>query len=1027
MKLVACLITHRPAEQIAALLASLKAAGVTDYVIGVDAKAPEGTLETLASLPNTTVFPFSLEDETGVEHWAKARNKTLERLPEGTDWHLWIDSDDTLHGFGGEGEPPSIPDYLATIPRDVNAVFCDYQYHFDAYGNCDTLQSRHRILSGRVKWFWQNRIHEDVHIEGGKPLEANIWDGLVWVHHVDEGERDPQRNFRVLAQAIKDEPDNLFYKYNLGNQHFAAHHWQEAIDAYASYKGKSNRVDEKWSACIYMGIAYQMLDDLEPALACFQEALTVQPKWAEAYFGMGEVNARMGRWEQAIQWGEIGIERTKSPLGDGITEKSNFINANAYSFAPYVWLGQAYFNVGDNNTALECYRQAAKQRPEPEILYKIKHIESAMERMRGIDAGLSLAAQLMRTNEPLKARNVLANLPAGAADQKALVNAARQVVEKRLWHLRDDTEYRNFYFAEQTESIDPLEDLPYVKEKYPRMDWVLQRLKAAGVKKVLDLGVGNAISSFYYAQHGIKVVGVDVDWRRVKAGNFNAVKLGYLKAYRPPNLNGHRKKEPRVIQMDPDAQVQFHCAPADVLSQQIIDLGPYDAVVAAEIIEHVEHPEKILDAAQKVAKRVILSTPDASYDGPQAVNVGHVRGWSQRELVPLLADRGRIVELHTIPHPNPVEQPTLAAEYVTDEKMGGLPVIIWCFNTGQEWTPESIHKGGIGGSETAVIKAAEELVKRGCRVTVYAECEGVWNGVRYARTENFNPQPCWLFISWRSVGPSVEMKGLAEHRFIWSHDMEFGEATAEQLEGVTVVALSEWHKKYLMNKYATAEVIVSGNGIDPERFAKDVERIPHRLIYAQSPDRGLDVLLRLFPQVRQRYPDATLEVFYGFDLLDRTGKRDFRRNIEEAARQPGVTLHGRVDQDRLAEEYLKADALVYPGVQPNGKPFYETYGISIVEAQAAGCVPITPDWGALLEVNQYGTVLTDNDFLTTQPSDLVFLSSLFHLWSGEGTALNTEPDREAMMRWARQQTWGKVIDNWVTTLAKKPEAVQIAS
>jgi glycosyltransferase involved in cell wall biosynthesis len=743
------------------------------------------------------------------------------------------------------------------------------------------------------------------------------------------------------------------------------------------------------------------------------EAMAVQPKWAESYFGMGEVNARYGRWEQAIQWGEIGIERTKS--GDGITEKSNFINANAYNFAPYVWLGQAYVSVGDAEKGLACYEQAIRQRPEPELVYKARHLKATMARLSAIEKGKSLAAHLMLTNEPLKARAVLNNLPAGAAElappmgSSVSVPMARMVVEKKLEFLKDPTAYRNFYFG-QKESIDALEALPRVKEAYPRMDWVRQRLLKAGVKKVLDLGIGNAVSSFYYAEAGIKVVGVDVDWRRVKDANYNAVKLGYLKAFRP-RTGGNGKKNPRMIQMDKDAQVQFHCCAADELSQQVIDLGPYDAVVAAEIIEHVERPEKILEAAEKVSKRIILTTPDASYDGPQEINPSHIRGWSQRELVPLLAERGRIVELHKIPHPVPMDQPQLAAEYVTDQPLGTFSVIIWCFNTGQEWTPESIQKGGIGGSETAVIRVAEELVKRGARVQVFAECEGVWNGVRYAHSADFTPRPCDLFVSWRSLGPVPDMKGLARERWVWSHDLDFGPATAEELVGARVVALSEYQRGYLLEKYPTADIIVSGNGIDPERFEKDVARVPHRLIYAQSPDRGLDVLLRLFPRIRERYADATLEVFYGMDLLDRTGKRDFRRLIEGLAKQPGVTLRGRVDQQTLAEEYLKADALIYPGVQPNGEPFFETYGISIIEAQAAGCIPITPDWGALPEVNACGVVLKD-------PTPERFVAAAIAVLDG------TTPLRaDYAMEWARQQTWAAVVDKWLAVLTEKKELV----
>ena len=196
---------------------------------------------------------------------------------------------------------------------------------------------------------------------------------------------------------------------------------------------------------------------------------------------------------------------------------------------------------------------------------------AAMERAKAIDMGKSLAAHLARTNEPLKARQILRNLPAGAVEQDPVVGAARMVMEKRLAYLHDDTAYRNHYFS-TPETVDPLqhftEDTRYSVEKnYPRMHWAFERLRHAGAKRVLELGVGNATQSLYLAKNGIQVVGIDVDWQRVKAANHAAVKMGFLKAVRSERLrqemaDGNGKvprKRPKIIEMPADAQAQFHC------------------------------------------------------------------------------------------------------------------------------------------------------------------------------------------------------------------------------------------------------------------------------------------------------------------------------------------------------------------------------------------------------------------------------------------------------------------------------------
>src|SRR5207244_12922198 len=180
--------------------------------------------------------------------------------------------------------------------------------------------------------------------------------------------------------------------------------------------------------------------------------------------------------------------------------------------------------------------QAMKRRPEPELVRKRNHLLSAMEGAKAIYMGKSLAAHLARTNEPLKARQILRNLPAGAVEQDPVVGAARMVMENGLPYLHDDTAYRNHYFS-TPETVDPLqhftEDTRYAVEKnYPRMHWTLERLRHAGAKRVLELGVGNATQSLYLAKNGIQVVGIDVEWQRVKQANHAAVKMGILKSFR---------------------------------------------------------------------------------------------------------------------------------------------------------------------------------------------------------------------------------------------------------------------------------------------------------------------------------------------------------------------------------------------------------------------------------------------------------------------------------------------------------------
>ena len=130
-----------------------------------------------------------------------------------------------------------------------------------------------------------------------------------------------------------------------------------------------------------------------------------------------------------------------------------------------------------------------------------------------------------------------------------------------------------------------------------------------------------------------------------------------------------------------------------------------------------------------------------------------------------------------------------------------------------------------------------------------------------------------------------------------------------------------------------------------------------RLAYASTPFRGLDVLLDLFPAIRERCPSAELKVFssmrvYGVSEVDDRARFD---EIYRRADQPGIELVGTVSQPRLAEELAQCRVLAYPNHWP------ETFCIAAIEAQAAGCPVLTSAVGALPETVGEGSLCLHGD------------------------------------------------------------------
>lgn len=121
-------------------------------------------------------------------------------------------------------------------------------------------------------------------------------------------------------------------------------------------------------------------------------------------------------------------------------------------------------------------------------------------------------------------------------------------------------------------------------------------------------------------------------------------------------------------------------------------------------------------------------------------------------------------------------------------------------------------------------------------------------------------------------------------------------------------------------------------------FKPGEKRIRHRLIYLSRPDRGLGVLLELFPHIRQRVPDAELHI-YSYQLPgDKLDDLMFQKT-----QQAGVYLHGSLPKSGLAAEMALARLMVYPSTWP------ETSCIAAIEAQASGTPVVASTPAALSE------------------------------------------------------------------------------
>lgn len=328
-------------------------------------------------------------------------------------------------------------------------------------------------------------------------------------------------------------------------------------------------------------------------------------------------------------------------------------------------------------------------------------------------------------------------------------------------------------------------------------------------------------------------------------------------------------------------------------------------------------------------------------------------------------------------------------------------VVIFCGVSYEEWTPESIKTGGIGGSEEAVINMSNELTKMGKKVTVYNECgdkAGDYNGVEYKNYYEINFKDTFdTFISWRN--PLVMRHAHANRRWLWLHDVPDPRMYTKEILDNTdkILVLSNYHKSFL--KFIPDDkFMVTSNGIDLSLFEGKEERDLNTLIYSSAYNRGLEHLLEWWPEIKKAVPEAKLRVFYGFNTSDSMQSNDkeyqaWKKKILEGLKQEGIYHGGRIDQVELAKEYERANIWAYP------TEFPEISCITAMKAQAAGTYPITSGFAALEETQRYGI----KDKIENLKDELI-----------KTLQGKTPMDRVSMQDWAKKNcSWEHIAKQWV--------------
>ena len=345
---------------------------------------------------------------------------------------------------------------------------------------------------------------------------------------------------------------------------------------------------------------------------------------------------------------------------------------------------------------------------------------------------------------------------------------------------------------------------------------------------------------------------------------------------------------------------------------------------------------------------------------------------------------------------------------------------------------------GFGGTEYCAIKLAEALEKKGHLVVISGYVDnGIRNNVHYIHLEdlkryqgpiNFNDDKIRGFDHYDVViaqqyihyFKELERKKITFTKSLfWLHneDTWYSWYRGKLLKNNGneylyyhnmngIVGVSKYHEnilkdnlKALGNTQRDFNTYIHSidNAIDPSDWANQYyDKIPGRIIWSSSPDRGLDLILENWARWKSLVPELSLVVACP------PYSKDWDKGDVE---QDGIEWVGNLSPSRLREEQLKAEYWIY------SSDYRETYCITALEAMMAKCKIITNGTGNIINLmdgGNNGTIVDDS------PDEIIY--NIIADKNDKTVAYKNRMKLQQAHQFAMKQNWDKRVNEWLNLI-----------
>jgi hypothetical protein len=358
----------------------------------------------------------------------------------------------------------------------------------------------------------------------------------------------------------------------------------------------------------------------------------------------------------------------------------------------------------------------------------------------------------------------------------------------------------------------------------------------------------------------------------------------------------------------------------------------------------------------------------------------------------------------------------------------GKNILLWAGYHNPKFDMKDWIDKGMGGSEYCLIKLAYHLKNKGYNVTIGGDVRpGWWDGVYwnlFTKTHFDNV----ISINYIHFIKHLEDKNISfDNAYLWMHNEEYynfykgGELPEyksyfKHPKFRKVIGVSKIHAeklkenaKYLFNytiDEAKQHITHIDNAIDLTDYKdiKEVDKIPGRIIWTSSSDRGLNNIIENWASWKTQRPDLSLVICsppYAEDWFD-------KKVIESLKDVEWIGSQNPID---LKNEIAKSEYWVYLS------DYFETYCISVLEMMMGKVKIITTGPGNIMVLIDRGSrgVLLNTPYENRVASYEAIQVMVKDIRDEKYNKILNDKVLRAH-EWAQKQNWESRVDEWCKML-----------